>query len=159
MAGDGPTTSGGVFAEESGQLEVRTARAAWLSARHPAAGGCAITVSRTPYRGRTPEARATVGAGIPGTPGTPDPAASSVPANVVKPAGDHAETARADGAGQLAAHHNGPIEFARATLASTALGRPAPPPRPDAAPADGGSAGSAGATSAATFDKSGRMPK
>jgi hypothetical protein len=78
---------------------------------------------------------------------------------VVKPAGDNAETARPDGADQLAGTDNGPIEFARATLASTALGRPAPPPRPDAAPADCCSAGSAGATSAATVDKSGRRPK
>jgi predicted ATPase len=131
----------------------------YAPSRHPAAGGCAITVSRTPYRGWTPKARATVGAGIPGTPGIPDPAASSVPASVVKPAGDKAETARVDGADQLAGTDNGPIEFARATLASTALGRPAPPPRPDAAPAGCCSAGSAGVTSAATFDKSGRRPK
>jgi len=143
----------------SGRVGALGAGRAWLSARHPAAGGCAITMSRTPYRGRTPEARATVGAGIPGTPGIPDPAASSVPASVVKPAGDNAETARPDGADQLAGTDNGPIEFARATLASTALGRPAPPPRPDAAPADCCSAGSAGATSAATVDKSGRRPK
>jgi hypothetical protein len=45
---------------------------------------------------------------------------------VVKPAGDKAETARVDGADQLAGTDNGPIEFARAILASTELGRPAP---------------------------------
>ena len=101
--------------------------------RHPAAGGRGITVSRTPYRGITPEARASAPAGIPGTPGIPDadPASSSVPGSVVKPAPDNAETEPLEGACQPAGTDNGPIEFARAKLAVTAVGRP---PKPDAAP-------------------------
>lgn len=77
----------------------------------------------------TPEARATVPAGIPGTPGIPDPAASPVPGRVVKPAPGNAATRVVDGASQPAGTDNGPIEFARPILTVIALGRP---PRPGA---------------------------
>jgi hypothetical protein len=87
-------------------------------------------VSRTPYRGRTPEPRANAPTGTPGTPGIPDAAASSVPVNVVKPAGDNADTCPVAGAAQLEGTDKGPIEFARPAVQlnlcvgpSTVLGR------------------------------------
>jgi hypothetical protein len=51
----------------------------------------------------------------------PDPAASSVPVNVVNPAGANAETWALDGAAQLAGTDNGPIEPAFPTAADIAL--------------------------------------
>lgn len=58
MADHRPAVSGGVFAEESGQLEIRSRGTAYvtgiagaadgLSVRQPAAGGRVITVIRTP---------------------------------------------------------------------------------------------------------------
>src|SRR5271169_593315 len=130
---------------------------------HPPASGRVITVSRIPYRGMTPEARETVPAGIPGTPGIPDPdsASSSVPGSVVKPAPDSAETVWADGADQAAGTDIGPIVFARARVA-VMLPRPAPP-RPDATPFNWFTPVSAGASSdgaaAAAAPTPGKMPK
>lgn len=87
-------------------------------------------MSRTPYRGRTPEARPAA-TGTPGTPGIPC-SATSVPGSVVRPAGDNAETGRVEGAAQLGGTDSCPIEFARPTLASTVLPTLAAPPAPDA---------------------------
>jgi hypothetical protein len=95
----------------------------------------------------TPEARETVPADIPGTPGIPDPdsASSSVPGSVGKPAPESAEKVWTDGADQAAGTDIGPIVFARATVA-VMLPRPAPP-RPDAAPFNWFTPVSAGASS------------
>lgn len=127
---------------------VKRSEAAVTLVRHPPAGGCAITVSLTPYRGAAKPAALRVAEATPGIPGagTTEPLAcgAAVQPEPASVAGAALEAGPA--AAQLLGTDNPPIEAALPTLP---VAPPRPPARPGAAAAGEMLAGNAEAALAA----------